>query len=474
LQFSTCSGEYFDLRDTAIVIWNKIDSTFIDTVICAGSIYRDRYFTLTDADTGTHTRMILNAAGCDSLYYQLDLAVQKFSVHDTTITVCDNEEIEYRGQFFRHRGPFSADYPFVDRYTTGNYCDSVRYTLHFNVLPPISYSLTHANSINGPNSGWINISNLTPGCYYTVNGVRNAPLNNLPVGTYEIRVFNENDCEGYSQTVEIETECLDITLNVDSMEVCADSPDIIFPYTVNSGYPLYYSLTYDSTALKAGFVNEEMQPVQRVGGNIVIAMPDSLRPNNGYSAHIFFKDRNAGNPECKDIEFDFDFDVLYPSSIVAQKWNDVLVVYNEYWNGGYTFSNYQWYKNGQSIFGQNGSYLYLGENNTFDVEDYYQVKLKRAGETDEVFSCRIYPVRREYDNSTIYPTLMKRGEIWKPVGKTEGNGTIEVWDVMGVVLASQTFENGAIEIRMPDLQGVFVVKIRWDDGTDKIVNVIVK
>lgn len=55
------------------------------------------------------------------------------------------------------------------------------------------------------------------------------------------------------------------------------------------------------------------------------------------------------------LEFPLDITVYYPSDIFKFKFNNVLAVYNKEYNGGYDFTAYQWYYNGQKIEGANTS-----------------------------------------------------------------------------------------------------------------------
>ncbi|MDR2841528.1 MAG: hypothetical protein LBV75_09795, partial [Paludibacter sp.] len=75
MQFNACNGEHFDLRDTAIIIWNPLDSVFVDEVVCYGETCVNPYFQETQA--GTYSKLLTSAAGCDSAYYTLNLKVHK-------------------------------------------------------------------------------------------------------------------------------------------------------------------------------------------------------------------------------------------------------------------------------------------------------------------------------------------------------------------------------------------------------------
>ena len=80
------------------------------------------------------------------------------------------------------------------------------------------------------------------------------------------------------------------------------------------------------------------------------------------------------DPICTDQprEFPLNFTVNYPSDIFEFKFNNVLAVYQ---NKGYTFTNYQWYRNDAPIQGATESILYLGQGVTFNKGDVVYVEL---------------------------------------------------------------------------------------------------
>ena len=92
--------------------------------------------------------------------------------------------------------------------------------------------------------------------------------------------------------------------------------------------------------------------------------------------------------------------VLYqPEKIFAQKWDNVLAIFNpEYCGYHLAFSSYQWYRNGQMLIGENGSYYHL-ENETLSENDYYQVSLVRNADGVELITCPFYPHQPSYNNA---------------------------------------------------------------------------
>lgn len=87
----------------------------------------------------------------------------------------------------------------------------------------------------------------------------------------------------------------------------------------------------------------------------------SIEKAGHYSGELFIKDR-----DCDSLIVPIDFTVNYPSDIFKFKFNNVLAVYQ---NRGYTFTGYQWFRNGEPVEGATESILYLGQGVAFDEGD---------------------------------------------------------------------------------------------------------
>lgn len=80
---------------------------------------------------------------------------------------------------------------------------------------------------------------------------------------------------------------------------------------------------------------------------------------------------------CNDtLLFPYHFVAHYPSYIFKQKFDNVLAVYTTAFNGGYTFTGYQWYKDGEPIEGATSSIYHTTD--PFPAGSSYYVLLTRA------------------------------------------------------------------------------------------------
>lgn len=128
-----------------------------------------------------------------------------------------------------------------------------------------------------------------------------------------------------------------------------------------------------------------------------------------YMMHIVYYQDICGNQE-----FDIPFDIRYSSSVLQEKWCDAILLRNKDYNGGYSFTEYQWYKNGQPIEG--ATKAYLQEDEGLDPNAEYCVLLTRASDGVRQFTCPIVPDRCTDVPSVVtpdnlIPTLVTSGQI---------------------------------------------------------------
>ena len=152
--------------------------------------------------------------------------------------------------------------------------------------------------------------------------------------------------------------------------------------------------------------------------------------------------------------FPLAIDVLYPSDIIVQKWDNVLAVKNERYNGGYTFAAFQWYKDDVPLTGEIGSYLYLGADAVLDTAGAYSVMLTRADDGVSLRSCPVIPTVAKPEVSP-YPvvTALPAGMPLKIKG-VERRYALRVYNAAGQLCFAGSVDEGEDEIDMPTVPGV--------------------
>ena len=264
--------------------------------------------------------------------------------------------------------------------------------------------------------------------------------------------------------------------------ICTDDDNFMLKYTSNGTTPpTNFRIEFSDAAKRAGFV-DTAKIVQGGDVSITIPIPAKIRPGN-YGGNMIFHDSVFN---CGDRILAFNFDVNYRSSIVEQRWNDVLAVLNSGFNGnrksdggkpsvgdrtvgGYEFSAYQWYKNDLPIVDATKSYLYLTEG--LDVQAKYRVLLTRADDGISAFTCFVTPNPLVHRDINVYPITPKPTAPVKVQAYT--GGTLRVWNALGILVGTYSMPDGQLTIPAPSTTGIYVLELLLDDGQHQNVKIVV-
>ena len=338
-------------------------------------------------------------------------------------------------------------------------CDSIL-ALNLTVVPEIEFKLSTVNEQVG-GDGRIIIDDLPDNySHYTLNGIDNASLDNLTAGVYEVTVFvNDGTIEcSATRSIEILAECLSISVKDSEYVACADNPQIIVPYTIERGAVAKYNVNFDPEAIeKAGFRSVSDIPVSS-GNEFIIPMPSAMsagyvRPGR-YTAYINFPSQIC------DTVLSIPFSILYPSSILSQRWEDVLFVQNADYNGGYDFAAYQWYKGGEAIEGATASYLHVPEG--LDTSAEYSVALTRSDDGVTVPTCPVTPRVVDGVTLTLQQNVVPEGGEVRLTSDLAGTATL--YDVSGQLVSRHALEAGDNVLPAPGSAGYYLLRVVLDNG----------
>lgn len=255
-------------------------------------------------------------------------------------------------------------------------------------------------------------------------------------------------------------EKLEIELD-ELAEICGDDANFVIPYTILQGGFSSGELRFNQFALNAGFEDVE----EFVGDEIVVVIPDSVRPDT-YMVDVVFN-----NNGCETVTLPLEFMVLYPNSVIGQRWNDFLSVKNEEHNGGYTFTDYQWYLNDEPIEGYKATQIYeQGKDLDFDGE--YRVLLTRADDGKSIMSCAFTPIKYDENEYTELSTLVYSNQI--VIANASSAATGILYSVSGVKVASYKFEEGNNDVKMPSAPGLYTMSIMYENGEIQIIRLVVR
>ncbi len=349
---------------------------------------------------------------CDST--RVDTIIVPNIIPDTTefhYTTCSESPIKFDGKWF------DRDTVYVGTFTNFAGCDSTS-TLYLSVYPTPKDTYRH-DSICSDGS-------------VTVNGVRyNQPLDN-----YLIMMKTVNGCDSALYLTLTVNERIQPQVDYWSY-LCADDGNLYVTFTLQAGQYDSLRITFDTPALRDTVIYDPSVT------SIAIPYPADIKPGHYMATITFYQFCCGRHVERRDIE------IRYRSSIVEQKWNDVLSLLAPKYNGGYEFTAFQWYKNDMPLEGETHSYLYqpLDFNS-----DYYVVVTCPDG--SQMATCPIRPVYHEQQSD--YPSIVNAGQM-VPL-YLEQPTTIWYYTVSGQLYATFSLPQGHTTLPAPEQPGTYILR----------------
>ena len=258
---------------------------------------------------------------------------------------------------------------------------------------------------------------------------------NEPVERLQILMKTVNGCDSVIYLTLTVNER--IKVQVDTVPfICADDEQMYLTFDIAAGQ-------YDSLAIKFNTPTLRDTMIYTNVSSVSIPYPDTITPGV-YKAELTFYQFCCGPyTQVRDVE------IRYRSSIVEQKWNDVLSVLSPKYNGGFEFTAFQWYKDGQPIPGETHSYLYQ----TLDFDATYYVQLTRA----DGLVMTTCPIQPEYhEQQTPYPTIVPAGQHL-PI-YMEQPTTIWYFTISGQLYTTFGLPQGYTSLPTPDQTGAYIIK----------------
>ncbi|MDE5609600.1 MAG: T9SS type A sorting domain-containing protein, partial [Bacteroidales bacterium] len=279
-------------------------------------------------------------------------------------------------------------------------------------------------------------------------------------GEHEILLRNAAGCDSVVRLQVQGKENVARIAVLDTIAPPCGASEISFSYNIETGAPKHLRLMYDATAKSAGF-RDTVLAVGATGTQTVrIALPPSVHSDR-YGLRLW----QADGTGCYVEEEPLSFEIPYPSNIIVQKWSDVLAVLSAEYNGGYEFSGYQWFRNGEPIEGETRPYYYAKPY--LRSGDTYAVLLERASDGLKLPSCGVK--RKGYPKCfslELLPNPVSAGEAVQVSvdGKPNAEGTIEVFDGTGKPVYQKPFRRSHT-LRLSVQPGSYVVRVRDAKGS---------
>lgn len=228
--------------------------------------------------------------------------------------------------------------------------------------------------------------------------------------------------------------------------ICADDGSLFLNFDIAKGEYDSLSIVFNTPALRDTMIyTPGLSEVQ-------IPYPDTVTPGIYQAAITFYQFCCGPSTQRRNIE------IRYRSSLVEQKWNDVLSVLSPKYNGGFEFTSFQWYKDNVPLEGETHSYLYQ----PLDVNSTYYVELTRADGL-VMITCPIQP--EHHEEQTAYPTIVPAGQHMPMY--MERAVTVWYYTISGQLYSSFALPQGYTSLPTPDQTGAYVIKTVDAEGETK-------
>jgi len=238
-------------------------------------------------------------------------------------------------------------------------------------------------------------------------------------------------------------------------------------YSIASGSPTEYKITYNAAALAAGIKNISYTPLSTTGtsGVLSVTLPEGVRPGK-YRGTLQLKNE-FGN---ESTPYDFVITVNVSIGYIIVKYNRVLVLNN----ATKQFETYQWYKDGVAIEGATKQYYRDPEG----LVGAYSLKVTTVeGDTLESDIKELnLPLAAKVSG---YPSLVKANQAYT-VEITDENASLNlagaelsVYSERGLLVYKTTHVEKVNTIQLPRTQGLYTGRVLTADGDSYQFKVIV-
>ena len=242
--------------------------------------------------------------------------------------------------------------------------------------------------------------------------------------------------------------------------LCEHEPVLSLIYDISRGRSLRYSYNFTNPAIPSeGPVTDEQKKGRY---QIDIPLSPTLKANI-YNGTLLLED---SLPQC-NVLLPFTLTVNYSKDVITQRWNDVLAIRNEAYNGGYTFDSVQWFVNGMPINGATDFNYYTGVDAQLRFGEPYTALLTRHDGDKEVklFTCPFVPT--QVIGISDMPSLVQKGASMPMKGK----GVATWFDMLGRQYSSEAFDNSSIVV--PATAGYYLL-VLTDDTKRSIHQMMVR
>lgn len=417
--------------------------------ICYGDTveYGGKKFTT----TGVYTLYFKTNKGCDSIMH-LDLTVHPTYHHDTIITIADYDQpVRWFMSTYDSTGVYHHREP-----TKDFLCDST-FTLKLTVVDTYRDTLSD-NICSGMTYTWRGKEYARSGCYRDT-----------------VRMLDVKQSYIHTLLLDVKDPVLITSAKIEE-DICADTENFDISFSFMGGTPKSYSIRFDELAKKAGFVDIEDEPFDQTlkahvplpqFRNVVYQTHTAYVQPNYYSLRVELDNGICGIERSDSIEML----IRYPSWVIEQNWQDIVIPLKAEYNGGYEFVKTEWYVNHVLQPSTGNNYL---QSAALAPGDEVMMMAVRRGENVAIPSCPIVITEftsKVYDTPVIiYPTQAPRH---LPIVTIEAanEGQYEIYSSTGTLIGHGQLGTEPLQVSLPSVSGMYFIRTKFgkDSKTHKVL-----
>ena len=319
------------------------------------------------------------------------------------------------------------------------------------------------------------IMNMTTGESQTiVTSLSVYSYNVNPEVTSIYRIVSVSDANGCIGTMDNVSDAVvsvsDVQIAASSVVVSCDTWMARIPLKINASTATTYSATLPNDSVQYGTIMFDPYTQEHY---IEVYMGGFIAGDYRITIEV---DGCTGDVEVRVPAGDANMGLT--TSLIEQRWDDVVVVNNNPDNnGGYTFSQYQWYRNGEPITGANGQY-YKEEGG---LEGFYSVELDGVrvenGTTVHVHFVTCEKYFSGKSSIRVYPVPASSTQeitIELDLSDEELNGAIlDIYDMKGAHIRSMSNLTPITKVGNFGAQGTYFGRIITGTNEIKTVKFII-
>ena len=390
--------------------------------------------------SGNYTYTLKTTEGCDSIVH-MDLTVYPTYQFYTDAIIADYQTYEWRGREYDVTGNYDITYPTI------NDCDST-YTLRLKVVETAIYN-TYDTICEGGTYRWRGVDYSQDGIY--TDTVYKPQSSSSAIYTLYLTVLHPTNIT--SATVQ---------------DICADARTFDITFTYTGAQPTAYSIYFDQLAKDEGFkdvINQQLYGETRIASAPLPEKPEVVylehtkyvKPNT-YTMSLVLDNGICGKSSVDSIALK----IKYPNWIIEQNWNDIVVPLKQELNGGYEFSQVDWYVNEVRQINNGKGYLQYN----FRDGDQVVMSATRKGENYAIETCPLtihINSNIAYDEPVlVYPTQTPR-YMPKVTVESPRDGQYEIFNSTGLIINSGELHEGQTDLMLPGTCGIYFIRVLQGD-----------